>query len=99
MVPRVVTVMAQIVAQLDEEADTWNVLDPALHAYSVLEARLAWVVTPPQFENERLLPDAVRYTGFREIKVPMPVAVSVLVVIPVTGKAPVPGAAPVPAGQ
>ena len=99
MLPRVVTVMAQMVTQLDEEADTWNVLDPAPHAYSVLDARLACVVTPPQFENERLLPDAVRYTGFREIKVPMPVAVSVLVVIPVTGKAPVPGAAPVPAGQ
>lgn len=83
-VPRVVTVTAQMMAQLVELGEIWNVFDPGEHAYVGVLIRVAASTGQPVPVIERVLPLVVKKSRVPVASVPILVAVNVGVEMPVT---------------
>jgi len=76
-VPRVVTVMAQMVAQLVALGEIWNVLEPGLHTKVGIVTRAAALVGHPAPVIESVLPLAEKKSRVPKASKPMLVAVNV----------------------
>ena len=84
IMPRVLTVTAQMVAQLVELGEIWNVFDPGEHAYVGVLIRVAASTGQPVPVIERVLPLVVKKSRVPLASVPILVAVNVGVEMPVT---------------